>query len=178
MEIRVIGAKERKRFDSLLGDYHYLGQTRPVGNAMRMVAQIDGEWVGLLMWGSAAYCLKPRDEFIGWTPTQRALRQKLVVQNRRFLLLRERGEHPNLASRILGAAIRELPRLWWESFGYELLLAETFTDIEPNIWNEPFRGVVQKYPYTECMKRGATVRWCSTSTLLSQATPRVTKPGR
>jgi hypothetical protein len=97
---------------------------------MRMVAQIDGQWIGLLMWGSAAYCLKPRDEWIGWTATQRAQRQKLVVQNRRFLLRVERGEHPNLASRILGAAVRELPQLWFEAFGYQPLLAETFTDIE------------------------------------------------
>jgi len=122
--------KEHKRFDSLLGDYHYLGESRPVGDSMRMVAEIDGQWVGLLMWGSAAYRLKDRDEFIGWTPTQRAQRQKLVVQNRRFLLLAERGEHPNLASRILGSVVRELPRLWFEAFGYEPLLAETFTDIE------------------------------------------------
>jgi len=128
--IHVIGAKERKRFDALLGQYHYLGESRAVGDAMRMVAEIKGEWVGLLMWGSAAYRLKPRDEFIGWTATQRAQRQKLVVQNRRFLLLAERGEHPNLASRILGAVVRELPRLWFEAFGYEPLLAETFTDIE------------------------------------------------
>jgi hypothetical protein len=97
---------------------------------MRIVAQIEGEWVGLLMWGSACYRLKPRDQFIGWTATQRARRQKLIVQNRRFLLLVERGEHPNLASRILGAAIRQLPRLWFDAFGYEPLLAETFTDIE------------------------------------------------
>ena len=130
VRIRVVKAKEKKRFDSLLGRYHYLGESRPVGDAMRMVAEIEGEWVGLLMWGSAAYRLKPRDEFIGWTSTQRAQRQKLVVQNRRFLLLAERGEHPNLASHILGAAVRELPALWFDAFGYEPLLAETFTDIE------------------------------------------------
>ena len=122
--------KEHKRFDALMGEYHYLGETRSVGDAMRMVAEIDGEWVGLLMWGSAAYRLKSRDEFIGWTATQRAQRQKLVVQNRRFLLLAERGENPNLASHILGAVIRALPPMWMETFGYEPLMAETFTDIE------------------------------------------------
>jgi hypothetical protein len=130
LTIRVLGAGDHRRFDALLGHYHYLGESRPVGDALRMVAEIDGEWVGLLMWGSAAYRLKPRDAFIGWTATQRARRQKLVVQNRRFLLLTERGEEPNLASRILGAVVRELPRLWLERFGYEPLLAETFTDIE------------------------------------------------
>ena len=69
-------------------------------------------------------------KIIGWTPTQRARRQKLVVQNRRFLPLSKRAEHPNLASCILGAAVRELPGLWFEGLGYEPLLAETFTDIE------------------------------------------------
>ena len=130
VQIRVIKAKERKRFETLMGEYHYLGEGHSGGDTMRMVAERDGEWVGLLMWGSACYRLKPRDEFIGWTATQRASRQKLVVQNRRFALLVERGQQPNLASHILGAAVRELPNLWHEIFGYEPLLAETFTDIE------------------------------------------------
>jgi len=130
VQIRVIRAKERKRFKQLMGEYHYLGEGHSAGDTMRMVAERDGEWLGLLMWGSACYRLKPRDEFIGWTATQRARRQKLVVQNRRFALLAERGQHPNLASHILGAAVRELPRLWYEAFGYQPLLAETFSDIE------------------------------------------------
>ena len=130
MKIRIVQPKEIARFDSLMGEFHYLGETRPVGDSLRMVAQQDEQWLGLLMWGSAAYRLKDRDLYIGWTPTQRAQRQKLIVQNRRFLLLGERGEHPNLASQILGAAVRDLQELWFESFGYQPLLAETFTDIE------------------------------------------------
>jgi hypothetical protein len=126
----VVGPDGRERFDALMGQYHYLGESRPVGDTLRMAAEIAAQWVGLLMWGSAAYRLKDRDAYIGWTPTQRAQRQKLVVQNRRFLVLADRGEHPNLASRILGAAVRVLPSLWYEAFGYEPQLAETFTDIE------------------------------------------------
>jgi len=114
----------------LMGEFHYLGESRPVGDTLRIVAQKDDEWLALLMFGSAAYRLKDRDLYIGWTPTQRSQRQKLIVQNRRFLLLGERGEHPNLASQILGAVVRELPELWFEKFGYQPLLAETFTDIE------------------------------------------------
>ena len=131
LEIRVItGKADIKRFDELLGDYHYLGETRPVGDFLRQVALRDGEWVGLLAWGSACYALQDRDEHIGWTPTQRAERQKLVVQNRRFLIPGKKGHQPNLASRILGAAVRALPDQWVERFGYAPLLAETFTDIE------------------------------------------------
>jgi len=40
------------------------------------------------------------------------------------------GTRPNLASQILGLAVRKLPGLWLERFGYEPLLAETFCDIE------------------------------------------------
>jgi hypothetical protein len=128
--IRPAKRSEFKRFDQLLEDYHYIGKSRSVGDSMRMIAEIDGGWVGLLMWGSACYRIKDRDNFIGWTDVQRAQRQKLVVQNRRFSLLFKPGKHPNLASKILGAAIRALPGLWFDKFGYQPLIAETFTDIE------------------------------------------------
>jgi hypothetical protein len=101
-----------------------------VGDFLRQVAIWKGQWVGLLAWGSACYALKDRDAYIGWTPTLRAERQKLIVQNRRFLLLGEKGEHPNLASRVLGAAVKALPEQGRAYFGYVPLLAETFTDIE------------------------------------------------
>jgi hypothetical protein len=130
LRIEVVQPEDQKRFDRLLGQYHYLGETRPVGDFLRQVAILEGEWVGLLAWGSACYALKDRDAYVGWTPTLRAERQKLIVQNRRFLLLREKGAHPNLASRILGAAVKALPEQWRAYFGYVPLLAETFTDIE------------------------------------------------
>lgn len=128
--IREAKRNEFKQFDDLLEEYHYIGKSASVGDSMRTIAEIDGEWVGLLMWGSACYCIKDRDLFVGWTNVQRAQRQKLIVQNRRFSLLFKPGEHPNLASKILGAAIRSLPDLWFEKFGYKPLIAETFTDIE------------------------------------------------
>jgi hypothetical protein len=52
------------------------------------------------------------------------------VQNRRFLLPGQKGHQPNLASRILGAAVKTLPEQWIKAFGYAPVLAETFTDIE------------------------------------------------
>ncbi|MFC1462597.1 Druantia anti-phage system protein DruA [Verrucomicrobiota bacterium] len=82
--IRKAKRTEKGLFDKKLGEFHYLGEGRPAGDTMRMIAEIEGKWVGILLWGSAAYRLKHRDAFIGWTPTQRAQRQKLVVQNRRF----------------------------------------------------------------------------------------------
>jgi hypothetical protein len=57
-------------------------------------------------------------------------RLKLVVQNRRFLVLGAKGASPNLASQTMGAALRALPAHWQESFHYTPLLAESFTDPE------------------------------------------------
>jgi len=130
LTIRKILAKERKRFGELEGEYHYMGETRSGGDTLRLVIEEDGTWKALMVWGSACYRLKDRDEWIGWTPTTRAERQKLVVQNRRFTILAKKGTEPNLASRSLALATRELPRLWQKAFGYEPLLAETFCDME------------------------------------------------
>jgi hypothetical protein len=131
LNIKIIESKkEVALFTKLAKKFHYMGEGCPAGDTLRMVVMVDDKWVALLLWGSACYRLKHRDEWIGWTDQQRAARQKLVVQNRRFVLLTQPGEHPNLASRILGKVVRELPALWLERFGYEPLLAETFSDIE------------------------------------------------
>jgi hypothetical protein len=89
-----------------------------------------GQPVALLVWGPACYALKDRDRWISWSVNQRLERLKLVVQNRRFLLLHAKGASPNLASQAMGAALRALPEQWQEHFGYRPLLAESFTDPE------------------------------------------------
>jgi hypothetical protein len=124
------GSKEKQWFDDQLGQHHYLGAGRPVGDYLRQVVELEGEPVALLVWGPACYALKDRDLWIGWSATQRVERLKLIVQNRRFLLLRAKGQSPNLASQVLAAALRSLPAQWQECFGYRPLLAESFTDPE------------------------------------------------
>lgn len=101
-----------------------------MGDYLRQVVELEGEPVALLVWGPACYALKDRDLWIGWSATQRVERLKLIVQNRRFLLLRAKGQSPNLASQVLAAALRSLPAQWQECFGYRPLLAESFTDPE------------------------------------------------
>ena len=130
LTLRVINKKEVKRFKELSGKFHYMGEGHAAGDTMRMVIEADGEWIALFLWGAAAYRLKDRDQYIGWNAAQQAQRQKLIVQNRRFVLLVERGTYPNLASKALGLVIREIPDLWHKRFGYTPLLAETFCDIE------------------------------------------------
>jgi len=117
-------------FDGLLADQHYLGAGRAVGDYLRQVVEVDGKAVALLVWGPACYALKDRDQWISWSTVQRLERLKLIVQNRRFLVLADKGQSPNLASQAMGAALRALPGQWRERFGYRPLLAESFTDPE------------------------------------------------
>ena len=128
--VRIAGAQEIQGFDTKMGQLHYLGAGRPVGDYLRQIVELDGEQVALLVWGPSCYALKDRDLWIGWSASQRVERLKLIVQNRRFLLLRGKGQAPNLASHALGAALRALPEQWQERFGYRPLLAESFTDPE------------------------------------------------
>ena len=130
MVIRVPSADELAWFDGLLADHHYLGAGRPVGDYLRQVVDLDGKAVALLVWGPACYALKDRDLWISWSACQRLERLKLIVQNRRFLVLAKKGESPNLSSQALGAALRALPEQWRQHFGYRPLLAESFTDPE------------------------------------------------
>src|SRR5512135_2680143 len=88
--VRIPLDTERAWFDGLLAEKHYLGAGPPVGDYLRQVVEIDGKPVALLVWGPACYALKDRDHWIGWSKVHRLERLKLVVQNRRFLLLSDK----------------------------------------------------------------------------------------
>ena len=127
---RVPSAREVEWFDAQLAAHHYLGAGRPVGDYLRQVVELDGAVVALLVWGPSCYSLKDRDRWIAWSAPQRVERLKLIVQNRRFLVLTGKGQSPNLASQAMGAALRALRDQWREHFGYRPLLAKSFTDPE------------------------------------------------
>lgn len=128
--VRVPTPDQFAAFDRQLAAQHYLGAGRPVGDYLRQVVERAGQPVALLVWGPACYALKDRDRWISWSANQRLERLKLIVQNRRFLLLAPKGAAPNLASQALAAAVRILPEQWGQHFGYRPLLAESFTDPE------------------------------------------------
>lgn len=129
--VRVIQAEEEKAwFEGQLKSHHDLGDTQPIGDFLRQVVELDGKPVALLAWGPACYALRDRDLWISWSAPQRIERLKLIVQNRRLLILSAKGASPNLASQAMGAALRCLPDQWFDSFGYRPVVAESFTDPE------------------------------------------------
>jgi len=126
--VRLLRDDEKERFDQLLRDKHYLHSAHLVGQCMRYVAEFQGQWVALLTFSAAALHLKARDQWIGWTPRQRARRLPFVVNNSRFLLLPQRERWPNLASRVLGLCLRRLSEDWQARWQHPVLLVESFVD--------------------------------------------------
>jgi hypothetical protein len=128
VSVRLIREDERPEFDRLLEERHYLHESGLVGQTLRYVAEIDGQWVALLAFGAAALHLRAREKWIGWTPRQRARRLGLVVNNNRFLVLPDRQRLPNLASRALGLCLRRLSGDWLARWKHPVLAVESFVD--------------------------------------------------
>ena len=131
LKVRVVSSpKQRQWFDQQLDLSHDLGSSPSIGDFLRQIVELNGKPVALLAWGPACYALKDRDFWISWSAPQRIERLKLIVQNRRLLILAPKGSYPNLASMAMGAALRALPSQWSDAFGYRPVLAESFTDPE------------------------------------------------
>jgi len=125
----LVEADQRERFDELLIQQHYLKSARVVGEQLRYVAEYQGQWVALLAWSSAAYKLKDREQWIGWTERQKRRRLPLVANNSRFLILE--GYHvPNLASRVMKLCLARLSQDWDKAYGHPILIGESFVDRE------------------------------------------------
>ena len=126
--LRLVRDDERDGFDRTLEAKHYLASARLAGQTLRYVAELDGQWVALLTFSAAALHLKGREQWLRWSPRQRARRLGLVVNNSRFLVLPERQRYPNLASRVLGLALRRLSDDWQARWEHPVLVVESFVD--------------------------------------------------
>jgi Domain of unknown function (DUF4338)/DDE_Tnp_1-associated len=136
--VRLIEPAEQSRFDELLTREHYLKNSTVVGQALRYVAQYEGQWLALLVFSSAAFHIKPRDRWLHWSARQVAQRRHLIAQNQRFLVLAASGRWPNLASRVLKLVCDRLAQDWQQHFGHPVLALETFVD------PQRFRGTCYK----------------------------------
>jgi len=95
---------------------------------VRYVAELQGEWLALLVFSGAAPHTKAREVKIGWMPRQRARRLCWVVNNSRFLILPERQRYPNLASRVLALCLQRLNSDWQAQWGHPVILVESYVD--------------------------------------------------
>lgn len=128
LHLEIVESKSDKRlWAELVHRYHYLNY-KPLGGAqIRYLIRSEGRVLGCLGFSSAAWKTAPRDEFIGWTHTQRERNLQKVVDNTRYLILPWVKIH-SLASRALALAARRLPADWEKRYGYRPVLLETFVE--------------------------------------------------
>lgn len=138
VQVRLVSSEsEQIQWNAHLEQKHYLKSSRLVGEQLRYVAEVDGQWVALLGWSAGSYHLRPREAWIGWSDEQRRQRLPLVANNARFLVL-EPGCWPNLASRVLALCLARLPQDWQAQYGHTILVVESFVD------SQLFRGTCYK----------------------------------
>ena len=115
--------------ESIAG-YHYLGHTPLVGAQQRYLIHSEYHgFLGALGFSAAARRVAARERWIGWSDQVRAAHLHRVVCNSRFLIL-PWVHVPNLASRVLGMAVRRIGPDWKRRYGYEPLVLESYVEQE------------------------------------------------
>ena len=114
-------------YRGLIGQYHYLGYTRPVGEHLEYIAFSGGRGVACLGWSSAPRHIGCRDRYLGWTKEQRERHLCRVIINTRFLIL-PWVRVPHLASYLLGQMVRRISGDWQRVYNHEVVWLETFVD--------------------------------------------------
>jgi hypothetical protein len=127
VQVRPVRSTEEPRYQELMRDQHYLGDLPKIGETLWYVGTWQDEWVALLSFSAAAWKCAARDRWIGWDFRYQYDRLKLLINNSRFLILKD-WHFPNLGSRLLSLCQNRIDRDWRETFGHPVLLMETFVD--------------------------------------------------
>lgn len=128
---------DEKLYDGLISEYHYLGYVYPIGEYLKYIFFTNGRPIGCICFSSAVRHLKCRDQFIGWSKTQRESNLHLIGYNTRFLILPWVSIYC-LASQMLSKIVKVVLEDWQSYFNHPIYFVETFVD------TERFRGTCYK----------------------------------
>ena len=115
------------RCDQAIIKHHYLKNVTLVGEHLRYGLFYKGRPLAYAAWSSAAFHLKDRDTFIGWSSEQCRRRRGLLANNSRLLVMPE-CHSPNLISRFMKLMLGQLSADWEKRWGHPIVLVETFVD--------------------------------------------------
>ena len=140
LTIRLLPDREDKsRWDQLVVERHYLKSASLVGEQLRYVAEYQGQWLVLMGWSAPALHLKAREAWVGWSAEQLRQRRHFLAQNSRLVVLADRQQLPNLATRALGLCCQRLSADWLQAQGHPIVALESFVDSQLM-----FRGTAYK----------------------------------
>jgi len=118
----------RRQLEAALHQHHYLGYRSRVGqNLQYWVCDRQDRPLACVVFGAAAWQCAVRDQWLGWSFSQRARGLEQVLNNTRFLIFAW-VRVPHLASHILSQISRRLRQDWQAKYGQPIWLLETFVD--------------------------------------------------
>ncbi len=124
-------------YDSLVDQYHYLGYVQIVGNHLKYMAFAGDTPVACIGWGSAAWAVQSREEFVGWTKDVKNKQLHFVANNTRYLVL-PWVTVKCLASKVMALNIKRISSDWVKIYNYPLYMLETFVE------QDRFKGTCYK----------------------------------
>ncbi len=120
-------AEDIGRCDQAIVEHHYLHSMSLVGEHLRYAFIYKGRWLAVATWSAAAFHIKDRDQFIGWSAQQCGRRRGLLANNSRLLVMPD-CHSPNLISRFMKLMLGRLSPDWQKRWGHPIALVETFVD--------------------------------------------------
>lgn len=127
--LRVKQTEEDTIWNDVIRKYHYLGYDKMIGQRIKYIATYKNKLIAAISYNRASLRVGVRDAYIGWNEHQKLEGLNKVVNSNRFLIL-PWVKIKNLASHILSRTLKLLRKDWYELYGVELFLAETFVEIE------------------------------------------------
>jgi hypothetical protein len=118
---------DRRIWNELMIREHPQGHRSMVGRQLRYLVGSEHGWLGAVGFGASAVGLAARDQWIGWDLLGRREHLDKVVCMSRFLI-RNQICCRNLASKVLGMAMRKMPEDFERAYGYRPWLLESFVD--------------------------------------------------
>ena len=116
-----------KIWNELLIREHPRGTATFFGRQIRYLVESEQGWLGAIGFSSSALKLEDRDNWIGWEADSRRKYLHLISNMSRFLV-RPSISCKNLASCLLGMAIRQFPKDFEKRYSFHPLLLESFVD--------------------------------------------------
>lgn len=109
--------------------YHPQKYARPFGSNIKYLIKCKTKVLGCMLFSAAAWALEDRDKWIGWSEYDRSQRLIYVLNNTRFLIL-PWVKINNLASHVLGMAVKQIRTDCLKEHRFPPVLLETFIDID------------------------------------------------
>lgn len=147
MGLRLVLVKQPQQcmlWNELMIRDHPNGHGPLVGRQVRYLIESEHGVLGGFGFSACAVTLKDRDAWMRWDSAGRRKHLDQIIGMSRFLI-RHEVSCANLASKLLSMAVKQMPKDFFELYGYRPLLIESFVD------SSQFTGTVYRASNWKCI---------------------------